>query len=46
MGDKAKPDLKESFIWGYQYDDGSLPDDHQLSVINGLNFYHHYSKML
>lgn len=34
MGDKAKPDLKESFIWGYQYDDGSLPDDHQLRGLN------------
>ena len=34
MGDKAKPDLKESFIWGYQYDDGSLPDDHQLRGAN------------
>ena len=34
MGDKAKPDLKESFIWGYQYDDGSLPDDHQLRGVN------------
>ena len=34
MGDKAKPDLKESFIWGYQYDDGSLPDDHQLRGFN------------
>ena len=34
MGDKAKPDLKESFIWGYQYDDGSLPDNHQLRGLN------------
>ena len=34
MGDKAKPDLKESFIWGYQYNDGSLPDDHQLRGVN------------
>ena len=34
MGDKAKPDLKESFIWGYQYEDGSLPDDHQLRGVN------------
>ena len=30
MGEKAKPDLKESFIWGYQYPDGSLPDEHPL----------------
>ena len=34
MGDKAKPDLKESFIWGYQYDDGTLPDNHQLRGLN------------
>ena len=34
MDDDAKPDLKESFIWGYQYDDGSLPDDHQLRGVN------------
>ncbi|MFL2802035.1 MAG: isopenicillin N synthase family dioxygenase [Paracoccaceae bacterium] len=34
MGDKAKPDLKESFIWGYQYSDGSLPDNHQLRGAN------------
>ena len=34
MGDKAKLDLKESFIWGYQYDDGSLPDNHQLRGLN------------
>ena len=34
MGDKAKPDLKESFIWGHQYSDNSLPDDHPLRGIN------------
>ena len=30
MDDKAKPDLKESFIWGYQDDKGFSLDDHPL----------------
>jgi len=30
MGTGAKTDLKESFIWGYQRDDGSTPQDHPL----------------
>ena len=34
MGDKAKPDLKESYVWGYQYEYGSLPDSHQLRGVN------------
>ncbi|MEM0990655.1 MAG: 2OG-Fe(II) oxygenase family protein [Pseudomonadota bacterium] len=34
MQDDAKADLKESFIWGYQDDDGSVPDDHPLRGAN------------
>ena len=35
MKDDAKPDLKESFIWGYEYQDGEI-DDHPIRVrING-----------
>jgi isopenicillin N synthase-like dioxygenase len=30
MRDNAKADLKESFIWGYQDDDGHTPEDHAL----------------
>ena len=30
MQNDAKPDLKESFIWGYQNDGGKTPDDHPL----------------
>ncbi|TQV80840.1 isopenicillin N synthase family dioxygenase [Denitrobaculum tricleocarpae] len=30
MQDDAKADLKESFIWGYQAEDGSVPGDHPL----------------
>ena len=30
MQDDAKADLKESFIWGYQDDDGDTPEDHPL----------------
>lgn len=30
MGDKAKPDLKESFIWGYQDSLGQTVEDHPL----------------
>jgi len=30
MQDDAKADLKESFVWGYQNDAGTLPDDHAL----------------
>ena len=29
MKDDAKPDLKESFIWGYEYQDGEI-DDHPI----------------
>ncbi|MGB0902282.1 isopenicillin N synthase family dioxygenase [Halocynthiibacter sp.] len=30
MQDDAKADLKESFVWGYQNDAGTLPDAHEL----------------
>ncbi len=30
MGDDAKADLKESFIWGFEYAAGKAPDDHPL----------------
>ncbi|WP_158971418.1 isopenicillin N synthase family dioxygenase [Chachezhania sediminis] len=30
MQDDAKPDLKESFIWGFQDAEGQTPDDHPL----------------
>ncbi len=30
MQDDAKPDLKESYIWGYQDDSGVTPEDHPL----------------
>lgn len=30
MQDDARPDLKESFIWGYQDENGNTPDDHPL----------------
>lgn len=30
MEDGAKPDLKESFIWGFEDDDGATPMDHAL----------------
>lgn len=30
MQDDAKADLKESFVWGYQDDAGTLPDSHDL----------------
>lgn len=30
MQDDVKPDLKESFVWGYEEDDGSVPEDHDL----------------
>lgn len=30
MYDTALPDLKESFVWGYQDGDGKTPDDHPL----------------
>lgn len=30
MGDNAKPDMKESFIWGYQNPAGHAEDDHPL----------------
>ena len=34
MGDDAKPDLKESYIWGYQDDAGCTPEDHPLRGTN------------
>lgn len=34
MQDDAKSDLKESFIWGWQGSDQTLPDDHPLRGIN------------
>ncbi|HFC05578.1 MAG TPA: isopenicillin N synthase family oxygenase, partial [Rhizobiales bacterium] len=30
MSDSARPDLKESFIWGYQDEQGAVPKDHSL----------------
>ena len=30
MQSDARPDLKESFIWGYQDSDGGVPEDHPL----------------
>lgn len=30
MQDDVKPDLKESFVWGYENADGSVPEDHAL----------------
>ncbi|MGB1009049.1 MAG: isopenicillin N synthase family dioxygenase [Thiolinea sp.] len=30
MQDEARTDLKESFIWGYQDDQGNTPEDHPL----------------
>lgn len=34
MQDDARPDLKESFIWGYQNADGDTPEDHPLRGAN------------
>jgi isopenicillin N synthase-like dioxygenase len=34
MYDNAKPDLKESFIWGYQDANGNTPEDHELRGSN------------
>lgn len=34
MQDDARPDLKESFIWGFQDDEGRTPDDHALRGAN------------
>jgi isopenicillin N synthase-like dioxygenase len=34
MQDDAKPDLKESFIWGYQDASGNTPEDHPLRGAN------------
>ncbi len=34
MQDDAKPDLKESFLWGYEAADGAVPDDHSLRGAN------------
>ena len=34
MQDDAKPDLKESFIWGFQDDKGVTPEDHPLRGAN------------
>lgn len=34
MEDDAKADLKESFVWGYQPDDGVYPTDHALRGAN------------
>jgi isopenicillin N synthase-like dioxygenase len=34
MKDDAKPDMKESFIWGYQDADGETPEDHPLRGAN------------
>ncbi len=34
MDDDAKADLKESFIWGLDYDASSIPDTHSLRGVN------------
>ncbi len=34
MGDDQKPDLKESFVWGYEDDYGNAPQDHPLQGLN------------
>ena len=34
MHDDARPDLKESFIWGYQDEAGNTPEDHALRGAN------------
>ena len=34
MQDDARPDLKESYIWGYQDTNGLTPDDHSLRGAN------------
>lgn len=34
MQDDAKADLKESFLWGWQDEDGQTPEDHALRGIN------------
>jgi len=34
MGDDQKPDLKESFVWGWQDADGRTPEDHPLRGAN------------
>ena len=34
MQDDARPDLKESFIWGFQDADGHTPEDHPLRGAN------------
>ncbi|MEL6207646.1 MAG: 2-oxoglutarate and iron-dependent oxygenase domain-containing protein [Pseudomonadota bacterium] len=34
MADDVKPDLKESFVWGYQTAAGDTPDDHPLRGAN------------
>ncbi len=30
MGDDLKPDLKESFLWGFEDENGFTPEDHEL----------------
>lgn len=30
MQDGVKPDLKESFVWGFEEEDGNVPEDHPL----------------
>lgn len=34
MGDDARPDRKESFVWGVEDADGHAPDDHPLRGTN------------
>lgn len=34
MQDDVKADLKESFVWGFESPDGSLPDDHSVRGAN------------
>ncbi|MEM8813223.1 MAG: 2-oxoglutarate and iron-dependent oxygenase domain-containing protein [Pseudomonadota bacterium] len=34
MRDDVAADLKESFVWGYEDEDGGLPDDHSIRGVN------------
>ncbi|MBT7583431.1 MAG: 2-oxoglutarate and iron-dependent oxygenase domain-containing protein, partial [Kordiimonadaceae bacterium] len=34
MEDDLKPDLKESFLWGYEDEKGDTPEDHELRGAN------------
>jgi isopenicillin N synthase-like dioxygenase len=46
MGDDAKADLKESFIWGHQDPTGHTDEDHPLrGKISGRNFCRAWTKL-